>query len=518
MLETRVLVVGGSTVGLATAALLAHHGLRPLVIERRAGLSAHPRAMGTAMRTMEVLRELGAVEDLGSNPRTGKITVHTLADPESAAAPKALPATTSTSPWTALTPTRPAPSAQDRIDAALHKAATRLGTEFRFGTELKSLAQDESGVTVTVDGPAGGYQIRAEHVVGADGVRSQVREQLGVRTTGPGPIGTENTSVLFRADLTELSQGNDFLLCEVRNPEAPGMLISMDAVDRWVFHTGVATSAGRTPEELVRSALGATDLPIEVLSTMSWQVNGRLAETFRVGRVFLAGDSAHAVPPLGATGMNSGVADAYNLAWKLAFVHSGRASEKLLDSYEQERLPAARLNLAQALLRMDNAHLHWDSSEQAARERAEIGLLAPFVMSLADRYSSSAVIDPEPELPSTQDALAVLDGAPGSRVPHEWVSGQDLSTVDIAGTDLALLTGVDGQAWQRPAAAQGLRVHALPNSVDWLADRGAVLIRPDSFIAWRAEDLGADPAGVLRAALDRVLTPSGAGVPGGARP
>lgn len=186
MLETRVLVVGGSTVGLATAALLAHHGLRPLVIERRAGLSAHPRAMGTAMRTMEVLRELGAVEDLGSNPRTGKITVHTLADPESAAAPKALPATTSTSPWTALTPTRPAPSAQDRIDAALHKAATRLGAEFRFGTELKSLVQDESGVTVTVDGPAGGYQIRAEHVVGADGVRSRVREQLGVRTTGPG--------------------------------------------------------------------------------------------------------------------------------------------------------------------------------------------------------------------------------------------------------------------------------------------------------------------------------------------
>jgi putative polyketide hydroxylase len=508
MERVSVLVIGGSSVGLATAALLAHHGVKPLVVERRAGLSIHPRALGVGIRTLEVLRELGLVDELRAtvvtNPVGGKISVDTLASAEPRpTAARSIPKDVATS----VSPVTHVSSSQDRIDAVLHAATVRKGGEVRFGTTFESLTHNKSGATVTVRGESGSYQVHADYVVAADGGRSAVRDALGIGITGPGPIGDENLSVLFSADLSDLVQ---FVLCEVRTPDAPGMMISMGG-GRYVFHTGVAVAQGREPIDLVRTAIGVPDLPVEVLSVMSWQVNGTLADTFRSGQVFLAGDSAHTVPPMGATGMNSGIADAYNLAWKLAAVIQGRAGAALLDSYEEERRPMAEINLAQALLRADHPQLHWDSTPEGARRRAEVGLRAAVVNNLGDRYASKVIVDPEPELPSTQDVVAILDGAPGSRVPHEWLNTGRTSTVDLAGPDFALLTGMRAQAWREAASSVSLRPHVVASG--WLEPDGAMLVRPDGFIAWRGSAPSGDPVSELRSVLDRVLCLATPGTP-----
>lgn len=489
---------------MATAALLAHHGVKPLVIERRAGLSIHPRAMGVSVRTLETFRELGVAEELRArldpNPGRGKIVVDTLASADPATAP---PPSVVTAENNSVSPVIHTPSSQDRIDAVLHAATVRLGGEVRYGTALESFTQDESGVTVI----AGGQTIRADYVVAADGARSQVRDALGIETTGPGPIGDENVSILFRADLSGMAS---FLLCEIRTPHAPGIIISMGG-DQYVFHTGVSVADQREPVDVVRAAIGVADLPVEVRSVMSWQVNAKLARSFRSGRVFLAGDSAHTVPPLGATGLNSGIADAYNLAWKLAAVIQGRAGEALLDSYEEERLPTAEINLSQALLRMDHAALHWDGTPEGAARRAAVGLRAASLNGVGDRYASKVIIDPVPDLPSTQDVTAVLDGAPGSRVPHSWLNVGRTSTVDLAGPDFALLTGMRAQAWREAASSVDLRPHVVASG--WLEPDGAMLVRPDGFIAWRGSAPSDDPVSELRSVMDRALGLATPGTP-----
>ncbi|MET9888229.1 FAD-dependent monooxygenase [Streptomyces sp. NPDC006430] len=347
---------------------------------------------------------------------------------------------------------------QDRLDSVLLDAARERGATVRYATRLLSFAQDEDGVTAVLETGAGHRRtVRADYLVAADGVHSGVREALGIKTSGPGTVGTPKMNILFRADLGRYTQGRSFVLCTVTNPQAPGMLVTVDGAKSWVFHTEYDPAAGQAPadftpdrcRDLIRAAIGDPGLDVEVLSVLPWRVRGLLADRFRDGRVFLIGDAAHAVPPIGAFGMNTGMADAHNLAWKLAAVLGGRAGTALLDSYDAERRPVAALTLQQALLRLADPRLHWDSGPRAATARAAVGALNAPVVQVGYRYDSRAVIDPVPQLPSHEEAALTLDGAPGSRIPHVWVErdGRRLSTLDLAGSRFTLLTGSAGGDW-----------------------------------------------------------------------
>jgi hypothetical protein len=270
------------------------------------------------------------------------------------------------------------------------------------------------------------------------------------------------------------------------------MLVTVDAEKDWIFHTEL----GDEPVDafppsrcaaLIRAAVGVPDLAVEVLSVLPWRVRGLLADRFRAGRVFLAGDAAHAVPPLGAFGANTGIADAHNLAWKLAAVLDGAAGPALLDTYEAERRPVAALVLDQAVRRLADPRLHWEQGPAAAAARAAAGVVNAPVVHLGYRYDSAAVLGARPELPSTEDA--VLDGTPGSRLPHAWLA-DGLSTLDLVGSGLTLLTGPGGD-WPRTGDYD---VHVVEDE-DWLRTTGiaggnAVLVRPDHFIAWRGRPDG----------------------------
>ncbi|MEU8637353.1 FAD-dependent monooxygenase [Amycolatopsis sp. NPDC048633] len=489
---TRVLIAGGGTVGLSAALFLAHHGVPALVAERADSPSAHPRATGLSFRTLEFFRQAGiadAVEAVAvrRTATLGKIYAATLATADVPDTPPAVP----NSPNVAAS--RHSPSVlrgtcpQDRLDSVLLTAARERGATVAYSTSLVSFEQDATGVTAVLDGPDGRRTERADYLIAADGGRSEVRAALGIGTTGPGALGQPLLNILFRADLTPYTKGHHFANCTITTPDSPGMLVTVDAEKDWIFHTEL----GDEPVDafpparcaaLIRAAVGVPDLAVEVLSVLPWRVRGQLADRFRAGRVFLAGDAAHTVPPLGAFGANTGMADAHNLAWKLAAVPGGAAGPALLDTYEAERRPVAALALDQALRRLEDPRLHWEQGPAAAAARAAAGVVNAPVIHLGYRYDSAAVLDARPGLPSTEDV--VLDGTPGSRLPHAWLA-DDLSTLDLVGDRLTLLTGPGGGG----VPAGDFDIHVVEDE-EWLrdtgiADGGAVLVRPDHFIAWR---------------------------------
>ncbi|GIJ60421.1 FAD-dependent monooxygenase [Virgisporangium aurantiacum] len=537
-----VLVVGGGPVGLFTALFLGRLGVRATVVEKHRGTTIYPRATGLALRTRELLREAEideAVLAAGSAAALsgGKLTVDTLAGTDLANAPRVWPRagdeaeqTAAFSPVEKITGVCP----QDQMEPVLLDAARAAGATVLFRTEAVDVEVTDDGVSATVVDLESGQRRRvsADYLVAADGAASPVRDRLGIGTTGPGPLGGAMLSALFRADLRDVVSGHEFVVCEIRNPESPGLLVSVNNTDRWVFNISYRPDRGERAEDfppercvaLIRAAIGRAGQAVELLALMPWVPSAFVADRMRQGRAFLAGDAAHVMPPLGAYGLNTGMADAHNLAWKLALALRGQAGPGLLDSYEAERLPVARFTVDQALLCMRNPKLHWDMAT-AGPERERLGMADPVVVSVGYQYASAAVPGPHRELPSLADPEADLDGHPGSRAPHLWVdrAGKPISLLDVFGRGFVLLTGSDGEPWRAAATVAGDRLGVpvtayrvapdgdlVDQAARWprrygVAPDGAVLVRPDGFVAWRVGRPPADPADALTAALRQLL-------------
>ena len=525
-----VLIVGGSLVGLSTAVLLRQHGVDCLVVERHTGTAIHPRAGHFQLRTVEILRSMGledSVRRAGErvyHPDGGINNVESLAGREIASYFPNLNAGVDE-----FSPTVRLFINQDDLEPILRTRAEELGAELSYRTECTSLEQDAGGVTATLrDLEAGDSErtVRAQYVVAADGNRSPTRGRLGIGMRGHGLL-SNSVTIYFHAevDLAPLLEGRYQGVNYVTNPVLRGFFRLDRSGNRGFLVVNLVGDTAR-PEiveaypdapwanvaeniteqralELLRAAIGVPDIPVVIEDMAKWRAEADSAERYQDDRVFLAGDAAHVVPPNGGFGGNTGVQDAHNLAWKLALVVRGVAGPGLLDTYDDERRPIGELTVEQAYARYVTRVAPYLGTEGMQP------LVDDFSMEIGYRYNSAAVVlDPDDDRALHQHPRE-SKGRPGSRAPHIFIErdGERISTLDLFGRGFVLLAAPGGETWRSAtlAAAEEVgmpvdcHVIAEPEFPDayGITAAGAVLVRPDGVVGWRAPDgTGASPATV----------------------
>jgi len=507
--ETPVLIVGGSLVGLTTAMLLGHHGVPALSVERHAGTAIHPRAGHFQLRTMETLRMMGLEERVRAksletySATGGIIAVESLAGRELATYVKEL-----NEGVEGFSPTVRVFINQDALEPIIRERALELGATLRNRAEVVAIEQDDDGATATVRDLDSGEEstVRARYVVAADGSRSPMRGRLGIGMHGH-PDLSRSITVYFKADCSELLRDRNQGVIYVHNPElrgffridrsgGTGFLVINSVGDDVTLDSAVDVQSGLTEEralQYLRTAIGA-DMPMELVNVANWRAEAVCAERLRDGRVFLAGDAAHAVPPNGGFGGNAGVQDALNLAWKLAAVVKGEAGPALLDTYEAERLPLCELTVEQAYTRYATRVVPERGTEGVQPPVPDINLEIGLVM------RSAAIQPQEDDDGALHLSPAELDGRPGTRAPHV-VLGDGRSTLDLYGSGFVVLRAAGGEVddWA-PAGVASHVVDADGFAAAYgLAPGGATLVRPDGVVAWRSRG----PA--ERADLERAL-------------
>ncbi|MEC3956969.1 FAD-dependent monooxygenase [Nocardia sp. CDC153] len=508
--EVDVLIVGGGPVGLTARALLERWGVRTLLVEKHRALSPFPRSRLVNVRTMEIFRQLGLAEAVTAAafaPEFGRVRFRdTLRSGDFASAAMiGLNAPIPDSPVLGVV------SSQDRLEPVLLGAAD---APVAFGVELIDLAAEPAGVwTELVDHRRGTRsRVRAHYVLAADGANSTVRQRLGIPAAGPGAIG-DSTTVVFDADLNEW-----------RAEQPAGVYMTTRGSFTPLYPEGGWAWIGTVAEEhapadwhaIVAAAIGpGRPVEVDVLRVQHWTVNAFVAERFHDGRVLLAGDAAHAVPPAGGLGMNAGIGDVHNLCWKLAGVLSGWADASLLETYAVERLPVAHRTLDQAVansrLMRRTQQLRQEVSPPAATTSPEMELpwseqyFAQLGLVLGVVYRSAAVLahgESDPPEPGT-DYRPTPE--PGHRMPHLWLSA-NRSTLDAVGEHFTVFTA-DPALWRRQRVGFcPLRVEALTGEQAELfrLDReGALLVRPDDHIAavWTERPSRPDALGDALAAI-----------------
>ncbi|MFV2088257.1 FAD-dependent monooxygenase [Micromonospora sp. LOL_021] len=522
--EVPVLIVGGAVTGLSAAVFLSSQGTPAMVVERHPDTLSHPRSRGINPRTVELYRQVGLEAALWRESSLATdfskllmVRAETLAGPEVFSGPTDTP-----DPSGTVSPCEWVPIDQDRLELLLRQRATELGAQLRFHTELTSFSQDDDGVSAQLTDVATGTTrtVRAEYLIAADGSRSPIRQQLGIGVQGPGEFAT-TLSLLFEADLSKAARGRPIGVCYLDQPSPSTILFAHDGERSWIFATAMPPGSSLTEltddrcVELVRAAIGQPDLDVTIrpqlpaggAKVLNFWIGAQVAEAYRRGRVFLAGDAAHLVPPTGGFGASTGIQDVHNLAWKLAAVRSGAAGPGLLDTYQAERQPVAWMTL-QGTMRMMQQRTGQPEQDDTV---PDYGTLV-----FGYRYTPGAPVSP-----------AALSGEPGTRAPHLKLErgATTMSTLDLFGRHPVLLVGPDGGEW---IAAARAATNALQVPLDALrvgddlvdsgerflagygvSPAGAVLVRPDGFVAWRATAMEPDPAGQLRAALDEMLVRTG---------
>jgi putative polyketide hydroxylase len=525
-----VLITGGSLVGLSASLFLGRLGVEHLLVERHARTSHHPRGRGNNVRTMELFRAAGVesqIRDAASvlAGNHGILQADTLTGTDQEWLFKQI------DPGGTLDRLSPAGwclCSQNDLEPVLLRNARTLTGDIRFGTELISCEQDAEGVTAVIRTRETGEErtVRADYLIAADGPRSPVRDRLGIAMTGPGDL-FHNVSITFRAaGLAEAVGDRRFIVCYLTNPKSPGALLPVDNERDWVFHAPWRPDDGETLAdftdercaELIRIATGVDGLEVEITGKAPWHAAERVAERYAEGRILLAGDAAHEMSPTGAFGSNTGIQDAHNLAWKLAAVLRGWAGPGLLETYDAERRPVALATAARASSRSaEHRHPGYDVGPAGG---PKAGMLA---VVLAYRYLAGAVEGvPDDATAIPQDFSPVAQ--PGGRAPHLWVhrGGERLSTLDLYERAPVLLSGPAGGAWRTagrliaertgiPLECYGIGDDLRPeDDMAWarlhaVSDEGAVLVRPDGFVAWRSPGMQSDPERTLEHLLGRVL-------------
>jgi putative polyketide hydroxylase len=445
--EVPVVIAGAGPAGLAAAMALARLGVETMLVERRAELSSLPRATVVSLRSMELIRSWGAEEAV----LAGAVDVEwrgwqseTLA---TVAAGSMWPVGIPTREQAAmLSPTAPACVPQDHLEPVLLEHLRSLGaTRVHLHTEVIGVEDMPEGVAVALRDVATGEvrTVRARYLIAADGAHSRIRAAVGVPMRGPDGLAHVVTAI-FRASLWPVVGQYRYGIYSISHPQGAGTFLPAGRGDRWYYGNWVDPQEveSYTPErfvQLIRAGSGIADLEVAIERTGSFSFAAQLADRFRAGNVFLAGDAAHRVTPRGGTGMNTAISGGHDLGWKLGWVLRGWAEPELLDTYEAERRPIAAHNVARSA-------------------------------------------DPNG---STREAADEVHVDLGGRIPHVWVSSGEgrVSTLDLLTPGLTLFTGPDSAPWETHATGGPpvtvRRLDAISARAIGIRGHNALLVRPD---------------------------------------
>ncbi|WP_029891667.1 FAD-dependent monooxygenase [Polycyclovorans algicola] len=580
-LETPVLICGGGGSGLSLSTFLSAQGIASILVERHDSTSHLPKAHYLNQRTMEIFREYGIADEIykqgtpmenmgcvawltslgGDGPLDRKTIYKMDAFGGGSTAPT----------YEADSPARSGNLPLIRLEPVLRQFAEKnpIGS-LRFSHELLSFEQDADGVTSRVKNLKTGeeFEVRSQYLVGADRGRT-IGPKLGIELQGATNL-IDMVATHMSADFSKHIDDDSPLIRWFINPEGgggwnSGAMVAMGPnhwdrrSEEWVFHFAFRPDDPEFDESLIapriRDLLKLPELDIKVHKVSHWIVEAVLANHYGSGRCVVIGDAAHRHPPTSGLGLNSGIQDAHNLAWKLAALVRGEAGPELLATYEQERRPVAERNTKWALFTFMNHFVTDAGFGLIAGAPPEVNAAA-FHMIMSPSYEGDWARARMHEVVQTQrmefqahdlelgfsydSAAVVADGTdapprapmgdvytpttrPGHRLPHAWVTvqGKRQSTHDLCGRGRhVLITGANGKAWNAAAgaAAKALGVPVEVVVIDavadpdgtWaalrgIADDGALLVRPDTHVGWRSVGSPAAPGAALTDALRGIL-------------
>ncbi|MEM7098560.1 MAG: FAD-dependent monooxygenase [Pseudomonadota bacterium] len=538
-MQTQVLIIGAGPVGMISALCLANAGIDCILLDRHLNRLDAPKAHAINPRSLEICERLGLdadqIREQGASLKDGGM-VHFM-DTLSGACFGGLPyerqddGALEFTPWPLVN--IPQPIFEQRLEEAV---SAHTGITLLRGITALQTHDDSQQVTVDVLGADFKY-IQASYVIAADGAGSRIRDGLDIGMTGPEAL-QHFMMIHFEADLRNLTNLHPGLLYFCLSPDAQGTFIGYQRESTWVFMQSYdpANQSGDdfdegTCKHLIRQAAGS-DLPdLSIKNVSPWAMSAQVADRYRCGRVFLAGDAAHRFPPTGGLGLNTGIADAENLAWKLAHVLNRKADEHLLDSYESERRPIAQLNSQQSLTNSAKmlflfAAVHGNEPANVSDHYAaacanpdEFPAIAEAVeiqrphfdsFNLQIGYRYGVEVDAE----SLDISRYLPSFEPGNFLPLTKLEKSPWLLGKLSQHDFSLLTGPAGQAWRADVYT------TLVEDEDFdpirpfyeqagLSQSGAILIRPDGHIVERWQSLPDHPQRAVNSAITNVLGNAG---------